>query len=190
MSEKLWLFYEHLKSYSDYDYLYSYLNYHLAPVLAGIKPGSILNMTGDNKEKWHKYGREIVLKLHLKWTVLRQGQEGDIIFLYQLGLIRGLLENSSIKSYLEQIGYQVLSVNQVIRALKGRYDKVHCPHEVGIFLGIPLEDVRVFIEKPQTPCLLKGYWKVYSNLEDAKTLFEAYDDVKYQVVYENLSREI
>ena len=37
------------------------------------------------------------------------------------------------------------------------------PHEIGVFLGYPLEDVLGFIENGGRNCLYCGCWKVYAN---------------------------
>ena len=42
------------------------------------------------------------------------------------------------------------------------------PHEVGLFLGYPPEDVEGFIENKACSCKLTGYRKVYSDEEKAK----------------------
>ena len=48
------------------------------------------------------------------------------------------------------------------------------PHEVGLFLGYPPEDVEGFIENKARSCKLTGYWKVYSDEEKAKKIFAKY----------------
>ena len=49
------------------------------------------------------------------------------------------------------------------------------PHEIGIFLGYPTEDVIGFMENKGENYKLCGYWKVYGNAEKAKRTFENYD---------------
>jgi hypothetical protein len=39
-----------------------------------------------------------------------------------------------------------------------------------------------FIECPNKECLMRGYWKVYNDLEKAKRIFESYDDAKTKVI--------
>ena len=180
------LFYKNLESYNDYDYLYIYLKYHLAPVVEGIKPSSILNMAKGLEEKWQKYGLEIIQKLQLECAFLRKGEGKCILWFYRRDLLTYLIEQDKVKNYLQKEDYHLESVDTLITSLIRRYDHVHCPHEVGIFLGIPLEDVKAFREEIKKPCLLKGYWKVYSHLESAKALFKAYDLAKYKVIHESL----
>ena len=48
------------------------------------------------------------------------------------------------------------------------------PHEIGLFLGYPFEDVQGFIQNRGCNCRLCGYWKVYANECEKKRLFEKY----------------
>ena len=48
------------------------------------------------------------------------------------------------------------------------------PHEIGLFLGYPPEDVEGFMEYGGRNYKLNGYWKVYSDEYRARTLFERY----------------
>ena len=50
------------------------------------------------------------------------------------------------------------------------------PHEVGIFLGYPLWDIRAFIENPRQKAKLTGYWKVYFDVEGALRRFQLFDE--------------
>ena len=49
------------------------------------------------------------------------------------------------------------------------------PHEIGIFLGYPLEDVDGFITHQGENCKLCGCWKVYGNVEQARRTFASYE---------------
>ena len=46
------------------------------------------------------------------------------------------------------------------------------PHEIGLFLGYPVEDVAGFIRHAGRGCKLCGYWKVYGDAEAASKLFD------------------
>ncbi|CCJ33178.1 hypothetical protein CAAU_1094 [Caloramator australicus RC3] len=69
-----------------------------------------------------------------------------------------------------------MTLSQILNLLKEKYT-LSCPHEIGIFLGIPLEDVMAFIndEKDFKLC---GYWKVFGDVERAKKIFNEYDRAK------------
>ena len=46
------------------------------------------------------------------------------------------------------------------------------PHEIGIFLGYPLDDVVGFIENRGQNCKCCGLWKVYCNESETRKLFD------------------
>ena len=54
-------------------------------------------------------------------------------------------------------------------------EKPEFPHEIGIFLGYPLEDVDGFITHQGENCKLCGCWKVYGNVEQASRTFANYE---------------
>ena len=56
------------------------------------------------------------------------------------------------------------------------------PHEMGVFLEYPIEDVRGFIENEGKNCLYSGYWKVYEDVEAKKETFEMYEIAKETLV--------
>ena len=58
------------------------------------------------------------------------------------------------------------------------------PHELGIFLGYPLADVKGFIEHNGKDFLYQGYWKVYENVEERKKMFSIYNVVKEEFIRE------
>lgn len=48
------------------------------------------------------------------------------------------------------------------------------PHEIGLFLGYPPEDVSGFIENKPGSCKCVGHWKVYGNMAEAQRMFDQY----------------
>lgn len=48
------------------------------------------------------------------------------------------------------------------------------PHEIGLFLGYPPEDVEGFIRFGGKNCKCFGCWKVYGNIEAAHQCFERF----------------
>ena len=56
-----------------------------------------------------------------------------------------------------------------------------------MFLGYPVADIRGFIENEGRKYLMIGYWKVYSNLSQARMIFKEYDRAKECAVQEYLT---
>lgn len=52
---------------------------------------------------------------------------------------------------------------------------IEFPHEIGVFLEYPVEDVKGFLENNGERSLYSGYWKVYHNPDETIKLFDRYD---------------
>ena len=56
------------------------------------------------------------------------------------------------------------------------------PHELGLLLGYPAEDVVGFIVNEGKNYLYTGYWKVYANVQETVRLFEQFKQAKEKVI--------
>ena len=87
------------------------------------------------------------------------------------------LENASPEAVrlLEESGYPCHSAGQCVACLIRRLrENDEFPHEIGLFLSYPPEDVRGFIENKACRFKCAGLWKVYGDEERAKELFRQY----------------
>ena len=92
-----------------------------------------------------------------------------------------------ISSFLRRNGYVDLSVEPVLAQFQKRYQKYmednkDFPHEMGVLLGYPLEDVEGFIRHKGRNFLYAGYWKVYENLPKKLRLFESFELAKETLI--------
>ena len=157
------------------------LLYYASPTLCGIKPASIFSyketefsqiqdQVYDLQQEFSKYDRWIV-------PVFNENRARDILlFIYDAQLLSNTLENPRMLSYLEQKGYDVKGGTKKIIAEVLRRVSVGTafPHEIGIFLGYPLEDVIAFERNKGKHSKLTGYWQVYGNIEKACAVMRAY----------------
>ena len=90
------------------------------------------------------------------------------------------LNRNSNKEFLKELGYDVSSIDSMLLCLKERIAYDDFPHEIGVFLGYDLSDIKSFIENKK--CLYTGYWKVYSNLDEKLELFSKYTRCKNCVI--------
>lgn len=79
-----------------------------------------------------------------------------------------------IQEFLNQYGYGSYCIQDALIHLKHRLKDNEFPHEIGIFLGYPLYDVKGFIQDKNQYKIL-GYWKVYGNIKNSQRLFYRYD---------------
>jgi hypothetical protein len=87
----------------------------------------------------------------------------------------------------QQAGYSNLSLDGVLKEFRIRYreymeTKNDFPHEMGLLLGYPTEDVEGFITHQGDHCLCVGYWKVYANKERKLKIFERFENAKESLI--------
>lgn len=158
--------------------LESLITFHCAPTLAGIKAANLFtwhHTNGPSTDSSMDVIRAKLAPYGISMEVLCRCDSHALIFVYRADMLRGLF-TAEAERFLEGCGYAAGSdIAEKIAALKSRL--VTCgefPHEIGVFLGYPLEDVRGFIEKRGEGCKACGAWKVYGDRESALALFERY----------------
>jgi hypothetical protein len=175
-------FYKRLESMKNKEYIENFLVYNSSLVIAGVKPAVTVNLKKNNirlYESWNIFGKLFLENLNLKFIELRENDSSIIIMIYDERILEKELSQKAYMEFLNGIGYpSKVKVDEYINTLKFRYDQYHCPHELGLFLGIPFDDVKDFMECTTKKCLLCGYWKVYNDSENAKIIFNTYDKVK------------
>ena len=98
-----------------------------------------------------------------------------LLYLYRPSRLRQDLEDAEAVRLLEESGYPCHSTGQCVACLIRRLrENDEFPHEIGLFLSYPPEDVRGFIENKACRFKCAGLWKVYGDEERAKELFRQY----------------
>lgn len=167
-----------LERLPEREYIKSVIAYSAAPTIRSEKPSSLITFTNDRRracDLWRLYGKEICRELNLLYEELfDQGFRIHVLF-YRKECLEACLMNSEAKAFLRDEGYKDTgNVKLCLNRLKRRYVNC-CPHEIGIFLGIPADDVASFIAHKGKNCILCRYWKVYHNSGKAESLFRSYD---------------
>lgn len=182
MAKENKLFFEILSKMGEEDYLKNFFTYLLSPVIAGIKPSSTITLTRGTKglyNLWQSMGKKFLDEIGLKSINLREDEKSLVTLVYNEKALEDTLSKECNLTFLEDIGYcREDNIDDLLSGLISRYKEVHCPHELGIFLGIPLEDVKAFMECTRENCLMCGYWKVYGDKEKATRIFNHYDKSK------------
>ena len=182
--------YDKLSLMNDKDFIENFLLMNISQVLAGIKPASTvcLKRSKDGSyNKWIKYGIDFIAFIGLQFIELRKSRELVILLIYNENKLKESIFKSENKIFLQKLGYDKSNdIKYYINKLKERYELYHCPHELGLFLGIPIKDVKDFMNCTKKQCLLCKYWKVYNDDNAAKQVFSLYDKVKMHTYNEIL----
>lgn len=185
--------YTKISELNDKSYLEYLLTYNLATVIAKVKPASTLTLKNDEQKTlvlWNKFGGEVVKKLGLEYFILRNREEIITIMVYDKSTLWQYVNDDKNKKFLNNIDYSNLTnLDEYLSVLLKRFNKYNCPHELGLFLGIPLDDVMDFMECSDKKCLGCGYWKVFNNYSEALRIFESYDKLKYKTALNIINGE-
>ena len=159
---------------------------HASPTLARLKLGNLFNYTirGDFDAEFAGL-RAMLSGKGVALSVLRQTRDKALVYVYRVDELTKTLQDRAIQCLLKSCGYVRFDVGGALETLKSRLNDADTfPHEIGVFLGYPLEDVLGFIENGGRNCLACGCWKVYSNECAALKAFERYE--KCKSVYQRL----
>lgn len=160
---------------------------HCAPTLAGIKSGSLFTCPCFSREKFINQIRNLNKRLvpkGIRIVPMRYYNGKALIYVYRPSMLSRDLSSKDASRLLNHSGYSSGScescIAQLIRRLQqeGRF-----PHEIGLFLGYPAEDVQGFIENNACNCKCVGAWKVYGDEEFARKRFDQYK--KCSQIYRN-----
>lgn len=161
---------------------------HCAPTLASLKTGSLFNVLHGPEEtpdrQVEEWNRQLAPK-GVRVTVLRRGERGSLVYVYRPKQLGRDLSRPCVAAFLARYGYQELEAEPALRRLRQRLAVGEdFPHEIGLFLGYPLEDVEGFIVNEGRNCKCVGCWKVYCNEEEAIRRFTQFK--KCAQVYQRL----
>ena len=157
----------------------SILAYFCSPVLMASK---VSNLVSVSKEEIPNV-MDLVVSYNRKFAehdlkILPVCECGNrvLLFVYRQALLSEYLRREEVSSMLEDYGYYShKTLNYYVSILSMRMKKGNFPHEIGLFLGYPVEDVKGFVEKGGRDYKYNGYWKVYGDCSLAIRKFNSYD---------------
>ena len=152
---------------------------HCSPTLAGLKTGSLFSCPCRGWEQLTPAIRSLNHKLvprGLRVLPLRLRGGRALVYVYRPNALEHDLRDRQARSILEQAGYlperSEQCLLQLIRRLR---EEAEFPHEIGLFLSYPPEDVRGFMENKACRHKCVGCWKVYGDEEAARRTFARYE---------------
>lgn len=154
------------------------LAWHCAPSLAGIKPADLISWRPPQQEGMPMLGHYAgaLARRGIRLRVLGCRGERLLLLIFRPGRLEACLKTGAVEAMLAQAGYPVGgTVDEMLSHLSRRLARGEdFPHEIGLFLGYPPEDVEGFRRHEGRNCKLSGLWKVYGDVEQARKRFEDY----------------
>ena len=151
-----------------------------APTLAGMKPGSIfcfnhspLEVSRQKVCQWNKQLAPFGLTVQI--LLERPGSSSVIVFVYRRDRLEQMLSDDAYQSFLAEAGYERTNLDGLLEQLSYRLrTQPEFPHEIGVFLGYPLQDVIGFIENQGRNFTCCGFWKSYGDPTEMQVCFACY----------------
>ena len=158
--------------------------FHCGPALTGIKPANLMSF---KQEEYSKIKLDLdKIKHSLKsqdifFETIFESENHILIMVYQKSALERCLKCEIGKQILLNQGYP--NCNDIYSYISYLKKRVHdsngeFPHEIGLFLGYPIEDVLGFIEHKGKAYKLNGYWKVYGDEKKASSMFQKYNECR------------
>ena len=146
-----------------------------APTLAGIKTGSLFPCPYQSRQSLMGEIRALNRRLSPKGLILLPVRYLDgkaLLYLYRPSNLRQDLKDRLAAQVLEQAGYSCSKSEQcVVRLIRRLKENEDFPHEIGLFLSYPPEDVKGFIDNRACNFKCSGLWKVYGDEARAQAMF-------------------
>ncbi len=157
-----------------------------APTLAWLKTGSISSCQYESTTSLFRELAELNSRLSAKGVrivLLSLSNDRALIYLYRPFCLRKDFLETDRATLLTEFGYEATIPNRCLSRLIHKIrTKTSFPHEIGLFLGYPTEDVLGFIKNKAKDYKHVGCWKVYGNSFEALKKFKNYE--KCRKIYE------
>lgn len=171
--------------------LEKYLIEHCSPTLASLKTANLFgicvadytNLMVEIKKLNDKFipkGIEIVL--------LKYENNRALLYVCRKKQLEKDFKKPGVAVFMKKCGYQTVDVDYAINKLRQKLKfSPEFPHEIGMFLGYPLEDVIGFINNEGKNSKCTGCWKVYCNECQAKKTFAQFEKCRniYKQLWQN-----
>ena len=169
----------------------AFLVEHCAPTFAGLKTGNLFRISYADIEAFREELRElngILKRKGLRAVPVRMTAEFALVYLYRPDFLKRDLGCEEAARLLTSLGYEPQSVNRSVAFLaRMMREKEVFPHEVGLFLGYPPEDVLGFMKSSREGVKCVGCWKVYGDEARARAAFWRFQRCR-EVFEENVQR--
>ncbi len=144
--------------------------HYCAPALCGIKSGNMFFIKNeDYSENSFILWKEIFSAHGLITFAIQLSDTTTGILTCNVCWVRKILDDAMVRAYLREKGYGSTSIFDFVKTFSKRIKtQSGFPHEIGVILGYPIDDVIEFEKHQGRNCKYCGYWKTYTDIEKAK----------------------
>ena len=148
---------------------------HCSPTRAGLKTANMFNYSYRDRAELIESVRSVNAMLKdkgVRMIPLRVSNGRALIYVYRPKKLEDDLKSPASEAILASCGYGRGPAARLITELIARLcENEDFPHEIGLFLGYPPEDVRCFMCDRNSECKCVGCWRAYNNETEAERTF-------------------
>lgn len=153
--------------------------FHCAPLIAGLKLSNLLMIHNKDLDRT----TSLLKRAGISYFVVAVTNGKVAVLLFDRQRLEHYLQEEKVRQIFRDMGYQDDAMGKILYAFRQRYEGYllrdqEFPHEMGLLLGYPVEDVEGFILNEGENCLYIGYWKVYENLSEKMALFRQFEKAR------------
>lgn len=149
-----------------------------SPTLMGLKTGSMFSAKYRSAAKVKAELRRLNETLKPKGLLimpLRFTENRVLLYVCRMQLLESDLSKPKVSFMLKKLGYPCESAeHSLLHLMRRMRTSAGFPHEVGLFLGYPPEDVLGFIKNKAKNYKAMGVWKVYGDTAKAQKSFDSF----------------
>ena len=158
----------------DREDLQTQLALQCAPLLMGIKMSNLLIVPNRNVLDVYELFKDTCISVEL----IYMSEQKTMFLLYRREELDIYLESATTKEVMELFRIPGMTPVEIRRELIHRYEKYAegngmFPHEMGVLLGYPTEDVLGFIENQGKIISMRDTGKYIGNLMETKALLKS-----------------
>ncbi len=157
----------------------------IGATIAGVKPAELLNFPSNNNcsnISWENCKDCILKNSNVKMRVVNRHKKRIHVFFYHEQELKKVINQPEVVEFLRELGYPIkCSFEDCLEYLMIKLNSDEFPHEIGIFLGYPLKDVKGYLGKNNLNYVCSNGWKVYGNKYISQKRFKSFREARYKV---------
>ena len=147
-----------------------------APMIAGLKASNLLIIASENEAD----ARRILNGTKISCARLARMDKKTTMLIYHEQWVKEYLASREVSELLRVLGYEGKGFYEVLHSVRKKYRSYmkkegEFPHELGLLLGYPAEDVKGYMDNKGRNYLCTGYWQVYADPASKLNLFQKFE---------------
>ncbi len=142
---------------------------HIGATIIGVKPACLISI--QEKDFLAECKKHFTCGSPVSFVIVKGVKTRKQLFIYHKERLESLLSNAEIHTFLVKQGYPEAGTSETyVRLLVRKLRGTQFPHEIGLFLGYPLQDVLGFMGAPIPFSKTMG-WRMYGDTRASEKVY-------------------